>query len=428
VFALLDGNNFYASCERVFQPELRNKPLVVLSNNDGCAIARSDEAKALGVKMAQPIFEVPPAIRRQLAIRSANFTLYGDMSARVATILRDAAPRVEQYSIDESFLDLSGICNKAAFARELRERVHRWTGIPNCVGIGATKTLAKLGNYVAKTALRKPGSYPAELGGVADLSALSRAALDDMLAATPVRELWGVGPRWAEKLGTLGIRTARELRDTPCDLILETFGVVLSRTQRELAGTPCLALEEAEPDRQQIMVSRSFGERVTDHSAIAEALATFATRACEKLRARGLVCRAIGLFANTDVFRPELRQHHPHRTLELPIATSDTRVVLNAIRHMQARFLKEGFAYKKAGVWLLDLTRPENLHGDLFSPPTVGNDTLMATLDAINRRYGRGVAGFGASGWRRTPEWGMRQENLSRRFTTCEGELPRATC
>ena len=431
MFALIDGNNFYASCECVFQPELRGKPLVVLSNNDGCAIARSDEAKALGVKMGQPIFEVPPAVRRQLAIRSANFTLYGDMSARVLAILHEAAPRVESYSIDESFLDLTGILkpgSREAFCRELRERVHRWTGIPNCVGIGATKTLAKLGNHVAKSAVRKPGSYPAELGRVADLSALSPQGLSAVLAATPVGELWGVGRRWAAKLRSMNIETALQLRDAPRALILDSFGVVLSRTQRELASEPCLALEEVEPDRQQIMVSRSFGERVEDHQSIGEAFATFAMRACEKLRAHGLVASAVGIFANTDHFRPELHQHHPQRTTNLPRATSDSRVVLDTIRQMQRGFLKDGYAYKKAGVWLMDLGRPDQLQPDLFSPIIIGDDKLMQTLDAINRRYGRGTVGLGATGWRERPQWGMRQAALSPRFTTSLRDLPRVIC
>ena len=208
MFALLDGNNFYASCERVFQPELRTAPLVVLSNNDGCVIARSDEAKALGIPMGQPLHQLAPATRRQLAIRSANFTLYGDMSARVLALLRQAAPRVQPYSIDESFLDLTGMAECLLQMQQLRERVQRWTGIPNCVGIGPTKTLAKLANHVAKSAQRKPGSYPPQFAGVADLGALTPQALQAVLEATPVGEVWGVGRRWERKLQALGIHSA----------------------------------------------------------------------------------------------------------------------------------------------------------------------------------------------------------------------------
>jgi len=289
MFGLVDGNNFYASCERVFQPALRGVPLVVLSNNDGCAIARSAEAKALGIKMGQPAHELKHMVRRHgLQMRSANFGLYGDMSARVVSILREAAPRVEVYSIDESFIDLTGVPRREAFAQGLRTRVHSWTGIPNCIGIGPTKTLAKLANKAAKTGT-----------GVVDLG--ERAARDALLPKFPLEDLWGVGRRLAPKLLAMGVRTAADLRDAPADDILAKFGVTLARTQRELQGHPCMSLEEVEPDRQQIMVSRSFAERVEDHNAVAQALATFTVRACEKLRARGLVTAGVWVFAHSDV-------------------------------------------------------------------------------------------------------------------------------
>jgi DNA polymerase V len=428
LIALIDGNNFYASCERVFQPELRDKPLVVLSNNDGCCIARSDEAKALGIRMGMPIHEVPPALMRRLAVRSANFTLYGDMSARVLTILRDQVQHVEAYSIDESFLDLSRVRDRVAFARELHERIHRWTGIPNCIGLGLTKTLAKLANHVAKDAVRKPGTYPADLGTVCDLSALSPSAMRDVLAATPATELWGVGRRWGIRLGALGINTALDLHDAPPDTVMSQFGVVLARTQRELQGVPCMSIEDVEPDRQQIMVSRSFGARVTDHCAVGEALATFAVRACEKLRQRGLVTAAIGVFAHTDVFASGLPQHHPSRTVALPSSTSDTKVVLSVVRRLLDGMLRDGRAYKKAGVLLMDLARPMQLQSDLFAPTTIGDDRLMATVDAINRRFGRGTVGVGATGWRSKPDWAMRQHHLSPRYTTAVSDLPRVSC
>lgn len=428
MFALIDGNNFYASCERVFQPELRGAPVVVLSNNDGCAIARSDEAKALGVTMGQPIHQVPPAIRRRLAVRSANFSLYGDISGRVQTILRDAVPRVEPYSIDECFLDLSPVRERVPFACELRDRVHRWTGIPNCIGIGPTKTLAKLANHIAKDAIRKPGSYPAALGGVCDLSTVPGPALDALLQATPTGELWGVGRRLAPRLAAMGIGTALDLAHAPANRIRGEFGVVLARTQRELQGIPCQGIEDVEPDRQQILVSRTFGQRVSDPAELAEALATFAVRATEKLRARGLVAAAVGIFAHTDHFRSELPQHHPSRTIALPVATADSRQVLAAVRRMQLRFWRDGRDYKKAGVMLLDLARPTDLQPGLFGPATTGDARLMDTLDAINRRFGRWTLGIGATGWRERPGWGMRQESLSQRFTTAWDELPAARC
>ncbi|WP_313244075.1 Y-family DNA polymerase [Stenotrophomonas rhizophila] len=416
MFGLVDGNNFYASCERVFQPALRGVPLVVLSNNDGCAIARSAEAKALGIKMGQPAHELKHLVRRHgLQMRSANFGLYGDMSARVVSVLRDAAPRVEVYSIDESFIDLTGMRDREAFARELRTRVHRWTGIPNCIGIGPTKTLAKLANKAAKSR-----------DGVVDLG--SRSAREALLPAFPVEDLWGVGRRLAPKLVALGIRTAAALRDAPADDILARFGVTLARTQRELQGHPCMSLEEVEPDRQQIMVSRSFADRVHDHEAVAQALATFAVRACEKLRARGLVASGLWVFATSDTFRLELPQHNASRTVVLPAATADTTLVLGTVRRLLRGLLQEGIGYKKAGVALLDLARPEDVQQDLFATAVAGDPKLMATLDQINRKFGRGVAGLGSSGWKEKPAWGMRQHMLSPNYTTSVHELPRVRC
>ncbi len=416
MFGLVDGNNFYASCERVFQPALRGVPLVVLSNNDGCAIARSAEAKALGIKMGQPAHELKHLVRGHgLQMRSANFGLYGDMSARVVTILREAAPRVEVYSIDESFIDLQGMRDRDQFARDLRQRVHRWTGIPNCIGIGPTKTLAKLANKVAKSA-----------DGVIDLG--DTAYRDSVLQTFPVGDLWGVGRRLAPRLEAMGISTAAALRDAPADDILAAFGVTLARTQRELQGHPCMELEEVEPDRQQIMVSRSFADRVEDHEAIAQALATFAVRACEKLRARGLVTAGIWVFAHSDAFRPELRQHNASRTVGLPTSTADTTVVLGIVRKMFRGLLRDGIGYKKAGVALLDLARPDELQADLFGPMVVGNNRLMATMDRINQKFGRGTAGLGASGWQARPAWGMRQHMLSPNLTTSVHEIPPARC
>lgn len=319
------------------------------------------------------------------------------------------------YSIDESFIDLTGVPRHEAFAHELRSRVHRWTGIPNCIGIGPTKTLAKLANKAAKTGT-----------GVVDLG--DRAARDAPLLRFPVEDLWGVGRRLAPKLLAMGVRTAADLRDSPPDDILAKFGVTLARTQRELQGHPCMPLEEVEPDRQQIMVSRSFADRVHDHEAVAQALATFAVRACEKLRARGLVASGIWIFAHSDAFRAELPQHAANRTVALPAATSDTMLVLGMVRRLLRGLLQEGTGYKKAGVALLDLARPKDVQQDLFTPAVAGDQRLMDALDQINRKFGRGVAGLGASGWKDKPAWGMRQHMLSPNYTTTVSDLPRVRC
>ncbi len=416
MFALVDGNNFYASCEQVFQPHLRAKPLVVLSNNDGCAIARCAQAKALGIGMGQPAHQLGEYVKRfGLQMRSANFGLYGDMSARVVSVLREFCPRIEVYSIDESFLDLSGIRERLEFSHDLRFSIRQWTGIPCCIGIGPSKTLAKLANKWAK-----------KNGGVIDISEPSMRA--KVLPQFPVEDLWGIGRKWSAKLHDRGIHTAQQLCDAGTDDLLQAFGVVMTRTQRELQGRPCIGLEEQEPDRQQILVSRSFGQRVQNRSEIEQAAASFAVRACEKLRKRGLVASGVWLFANTDTFHPELPQHHPSRALSLPIASHDTRVVLHAVRSLFHGFLRKGCAYKRCGVALLDLSRPENLQADLFQAPTIGNDALMTALDAINRKFGKGSAGFAASGWQQRPAWGMRQNNVSPHFTTCWSDLPRARC
>lgn len=416
MFALVDGNNFYASCEQVFQPELRLKPLVVLSNNDGCAIARCAKAKALGIAMGQPAHDLKEYVQRfGLQMRSANFGLYGDMSARVLETLAQFSKRIEVYSIDESFLDVSGGRDLLALGQDIRYTVKQWTGIPCCVGIGQTKTLAKLANKWAK-----------KHGGVIDISLPEMRA--EVLPRFPVEDIWGIGRKWATKLQTRGITTAQELCNAPTEDILRAFGVVMTRTQRELQGLPCMAIQEQEPDRQQIVVSRSFGGRVESHVEVQQAAAKFAIMACEKLRKQGLVATGVWLFANTDPFRPELPQHHPSRAITLPVATSDTRIVLEAIRGLFSGMLRKGYGYKKCGVALLDLSRPENLQHDLFHAPTVGNDALMSTLDAINRKFGRGCAGFAASGWKKAPAWGMRQRNVSPHFTTRWEDLPIASC
>jgi DNA polymerase V len=416
VFALVDGNNFYASCEQVFQPELRLRPLVVLSNNDGCAIARCAQAKALGIQMGQPAHQLKEYVQRfGLQMRSANFGLYGDMSARVVETLREFSRRIEVYSIDESFLDLSGVRDRLSLGQDIRFTVKQWTGIPCCVGIGPTKTLAKLANKRAK-----------KHGGVIDVSDPDQRAA--IMAQFPIEDLWGVGRKWSAKLNQRGIFTAQDLAQAPPDDLLRAFGVVMTRTQRELQGRPCMALEEQEPDRQQILVSRSFGQRVESHTEIEQAAATFAIRACEKLRKRGLVATGVWLFAATDPFRPELAQHHPSRALTLPVATNDTRLVLQTLRDLFSGFLRKGYGYKKCGVALLDLCRPENLQADLFQSPVAGNEALMSTLDTINRRFGRGSAGLAASGWKKDPAWSMRQNNLSSCYTTRWAELPIANC
>lgn len=403
MLGLVDGNNFYASCERVFQPALIGRPVVVLSNNDGCAIARSNEAKALGVKMGQPIHDVAPEIRKQLVIRSANFGLYGDLSGRVVSILRDLFPKVEVYSIDESFVSFEGIKDRQAAAREARARILQWTGIPCCVGIGATKTLAKAGNKLAKKTTH----------GVVEVSdAWSQ------LAAYEIDDLWGVGRRWAAKLNAEGIFTATDLMRADAETLRARYGVMLARTQAELLGMPCADLVEVEPDRQQIVCSRSFGKEVVELDDLHQAVATFAIRACEKLRARSLQAGGVWVWFNTNAFKEGARQYHPSRAFNLIAPSSDTREILGVAQALTRSMFKRGYRYKKAGVGLLDLTHGDIHQADLFSKIDPRSAKLMTALDKVNSKFGRNSLVFASSAWRgQKPQWAMRQESLSPAYT-----------
>lgn len=418
MFGLVDGNNFYASCERVFNPSLRGQPVVILSNNDGCAIARSNEAKALGVTMGQPIHEVDPAVRRRLKVLSANFGLYGDLSGRVVSVLRDLFPRVEVYSIDESFVTFEGIreADREHVAREARARILKWTGIPCCVGIGPTKTLAKLANKRAK---KTEGGVLTALPGSPELEAF------------PVEDLWGVGMKWAARLGNDGILTAADLARADGDTLRSRYGVVLARTQRELQGVVCAELEEVEPDRQQIVVSRSFGKEVQSLEDLQQAVSTFAQRACEKLRARSLQAGGMWIFFHTNPFKPNVPQYHPTKAFHFIRSTQDTREVLMVANGLAKALWKPGYRWKKAGVGLLDLSNTDVQQGDLFSGVDQRAMPLMEVLDQANRKFGRGTMQFAASGWRpknktlQAPTWRMNQAALSPAYTTRWDQLMR---
>lgn len=412
-FGLVDGNNFYASVERAWDPRLIGRAVVVLSNNDGCCIARSAEAKALGVKMAQPIHEVPTEIRRQLIVRSANFGLYGEISGRIVSILRDLFPRVEVYSIDESFVSFEGIRDRERAAKEARGRILQWAGIPCCVGIGPTKTLAKAGNKLAK----------ATAHGIVDLT--EEAARERLLARYEVGDLWGVGHRWAAKLGVQGILTACDLIQADPETLRARFGVTLARTQRELQGIPCADLQEVEPDRQQIVSSRSFGREVVELDDVSQAIATFAILACEKLRARSLQVGGVWVWMNTNPFKPTAPQYHPSKALTLITPTTDTREVLMVVQALVRAMYRKSYRYKKGGVGLLDLTHGSTHQGDLFAGIDPRSAKLMEVLDSANRKFGRGAMGFASSGWKKKAAWGMKQENLSPAYTSRWDQLLR---
>jgi DNA polymerase V len=421
LFALVDVNNFYVSCERVFNPALENRPVVVLSNNDGCAIARSNEVKALGVKMGAPWFQMQAlAKQHSIVALSSNYALYAGMSDRVSSILRDYSPDVEVYSIDESFLDLGGLeklwPSFTAMGQSIRQRMRQWIGMPVCVGIGPSKTLAKLANHVAKKNPR--------FAGVCDLASMDSAQCDALMAAIEVGEVWGVGRRIQAHLQAAGIRTVKDLRDTPPAWLRSRFGVVMERTASELRGISCLALEEVAPPRKQIVSSRSFGQLVHDLQSLSEAVAGHASSAAEKLRAQGSVCNAIQVFIQTNRFRSQDPQYGGSIVIPLPNASSDTRLLVRAALFGLKRIYRRGYAYKKAGVMLMGINDARAAQGSLLREYGTGDgsERLMKAMDAINSRYGRDtVSVFSAS----SPKpWAMRREMMSPCYTTRWSDVP----
>src|SRR3984957_12102069 len=390
--ALVDCNNFYASGERVFQPELRGVPLVVLSNNDGCVIARSNEAKSLGIAMGEPWHVVRERIdaRDHLCMRSSNYSLYGDLSARVMRVLADFTPDLEFYSIDEAFLGLDGFEHRLeAHARELRARVMQWTGIPVSVGIAATKTLAKVANHRAK---KDPACQ-----GVCVM--LDDAAIDAELAHLPLTDIWGIDGRLGRRLADIGITTPLALKQADARFIRERFSVTLERTALELRGMPCIALEDAPATRKSVMASRSFGRLVTARREMEEAVASYAARAAEKMRRQNLAVGRLMVFVQTNPFRTQDAQYAREQTVRLPVATADTGKIVRAARLGLNAIWGDGFQYKKAGVMLLDLAPAGQVQGGLFErPDSARAQARMRALDHLNRRFGRDTVGYAAAG------------------------------
>ncbi len=408
--ALIDCNSFYASCERVFRPDLLRTPIVVLSNNDGCVIARSAEAKALGIKMGEPYFQIRQKLR-QLGILafSSNYALYGDMSQRVMTILEGMAPVLEVYSIDEAFADLTGMPGSLeALGREMRVRVLRCTGIPVGVGIAQTKTLAKLANRASKR-------WQRQTGGVVDIRQPEKR--DKLLKVMDVCEVWGIGRQMTAHLADMNIRTAWDLAQADAWTLRSKFSVVVEKTARELRGTSCLALEEQAPPKQEICCSRMFGKRLHELPPIREALATYAARACEKLRAQHSLCKKVRVSIRTGMFNPDEPKFAKGIICELPYPTDDTRLITKAASAGLELIYRAGFAFSKAEILLLDLRQRGEFTDDLFvATPPVTAERLMGVMDAINARWGRGT--MRPAGVPAQPDWGMRREMMSPSYTT----------
>ncbi|EIX9213064.1 Y-family DNA polymerase [Klebsiella pneumoniae] len=417
MFALCDANSFYASCETVFRPDLKGRPVVVLSNNDGCVIARSPEAKPF-VKMGEPYFKQKDMFRRHGIIAfSSNYELYADMSNRVMTTLEELSPRCEIYSIDEAFCDLTGVrnCrNLTDFGREIRETVLRRTHLKVGVGIAQTKTLAKLANHAAK-------QWQRQTGGVVDLSNLERQR--KLMALLPVDEVWGVGRRISKKLEAMGIKTVLQLADTDIRFIRKHFNVVLERTVRELRGEPCLGLEEFAPVKQEIVCSRSFGGRITQYHEMRQAICSYASRAAEKLRGEHQYCRFISAFVKTSPFALNEPYYGNNASVKLLTPTQDSRDIITAATKCLDAIWRDGHRYQKAGVMLGDFYSQGVAQLNLFddNAPRKNSEKLMEVLDHLNAKGGRGTLYFAGQGIQTA--WQMKREMLSPRYTTRYSDL-----
>lgn len=417
MFALCDVNSFYASCETVFRPDLKGRPVVVLSNNDGCVISRSAEAKPF-VKMGEPFFKQKDLFRQHgVVCFSSNYELYADMSNRVMTTLEEISPQVEIYSIDEAFSDLTGVRNcrdLTEFGKEIRATVLKRTHLTVGVGIAQTKTLAKLANQAAK-------KWQRQTGGVVDLSSIDRQRR--LLALIPVEDVWGVGRRISKKLNAMGIKTALDLSEQSTWIIRKHFNVVLERTVRELRGEPCLNLEEFAPAKQEIVCSRSFGSRITDYEEMRQAICSYAARAAWKLRGEHQYCRFISAFVKTSPFALNEPYYGNSSSVKLLTPTQDSRDIINAATKCLDAIWKEGHRYQKAGVMLGDFFSQGVAQLNLFdeNAPRAGSDKLMEVLDHLNSKDGRSILYFAGQGIQQ--QWQMKREMLSPRYTTRYSDL-----
>ena len=418
--ALVNCNNFYVSCERAFNPQLEGKSVVVLSNNDGCAVARSNEVKALGVKMAEPWFKMEKLAKQHGIIAlSSNYALYGDLSARVMSILSTFSPKQEVYSIDECFLDLAGFDPKSlvAYGQTIRKTIKQHVGIPVCVGIADTKTLAKLANHCAKKRF-------AGKDGVCDFGHYTDNQRSKLFATIPVGDIWGIGRKISERLIAMKVETVEDLRTSDQNRMRQQFSIVVERTVKELNGISCIELDAANTPRQQIMVSRSFGLEVSNYDDLAESVAYFATSAAEKLRKDGSVAASLCVFVQTNPFKEKEPQYTPSLVVPMGKPTDDTtRLVNAAIRGLEAIY-RAGFKYKKSGVLLMGLQPKYMVQATLFDD-TSGQEKsakLMQVMDSVNRRMGKGSMTIAASGT--TQRWAMRRDRKSPNYTTNWDELP----
>lgn len=417
MFALVDVNSFYTSCETVFRPDLQGKPVVVVSNNDGCIISRSAEAKSLGLKMGEPFFKIKKnTYSSKVHVFSSNYALYADLSERVMQTLTEMSPSIEIYSIDEAFVNLSGVINCThlnSFGHEMRNKVFKNTGLTVGVGIAQTKTLAKLANHAAK---KWCGT-----GGVVDLSNIERQ--HRLLALISVEDVWGVGRKISKKLNSMGINTALDLAESSLWVIRKNFNVVLERTVRELRGEQCLELEEFAPAKQQIICSRSFGSRITQYSDMHQAICAYAERASEKLRSEHQFCRFVSVFLRTSPHADNEVYYANQAFMKLQTPSNDTRDIINSATNSLKRIWVDGHRYMKAGVMLADFFSNGVAQLNLFddSSPQKNSAALMEAIDQLNNS-GKGKIWFAGQGIEKT--WAMKREMLSPAYTTRYSDLP----
>jgi DNA polymerase V len=405
--ALIDVNNFYVSCERVFNPKLEDKPVVVLSNNDGCAISRSNEAKELGIKMGTPWFKLKEFAKQEnVTALSSNYTLYLDMSHRVMTLLSKFSPDQEVYSVDESFLDLTSFKSKdlIKYGQQIKTKIKQWSGLPVSIGIGSTKTLSKLANHIAK----KNPSFK----GVCNLNVMDEDTLETWMSHFPVSDVWGVGRSLAPKLNQLGIISVLDLKHADPDYIRQQFSIVLEKTVRELNGVMCIELKDIEEPNKEIIVSRSFGRRVRDKQELIEAVTSYTSRAAERMRKQNSVATSLYIYIRTS---PHNDKKHYANGVNIPLfqPSDDTIVLTNAALLGLDYIYRDGFDYQKAGITLCNLTSKDKVQGNLFSN-TISN-SRMRVMDTINQRW-KGKLRLGSEGI--TKEWEMKANFKSRNYTT----------
>ena len=417
MFALIDCNSFYASCEKIFRPDLKDCPVVILSNNDGCVIARSAEAKKMGVSMTQPWYQIKDQyLSKGGVVFSSNYELYADISNRVMNVLSDLCPEIDIYSIDEAFLDLRSFkknIDLVNFSYDCKRKIREWVGIPVSIGIAPTKTLAKLANKVAKDDPR--------FDGVVILS--EPKIIRHFLRSMPVEKIWGIGKRLTARLENIGVKTAYDLTKIDSRLIGDNFNVVLERTVRELKGQSCITLHDFMEPKKQIMVSRSFGRSIRSKNLLSEAISFHASRAAEKLRHEKQKCRLITTFIRSNRFNTKVKQIYASRSLELIHPTDDTRIIIKSANRILEKIYANGYQYAKAGILLSDFTDSYGYQMSLFDKKRDNKSAskLMETIDYINLMEIAKV-GFGNQGYRNT--WKMKREIKSQRYTTKIDEIP----